>query len=81
MTGTNRGRLAQVLAAVRTGDTLVVPKPDRLVRSVPDARSIADELAKRGVKLALGASVYDPTDPMSIMFLNILATFAELGPI
>jgi DNA invertase Pin-like site-specific DNA recombinase len=30
------------------------------------------------VKLALGASVYDPTDPMGRMFFNILATFAEL---
>ncbi len=31
----------------------------------------------KGVKLALGASVYDPTDPMGKMFFNILATFAE----
>lgn len=78
-TGTNRERpgLAQAFAAVRTGDTLVVPKLDRLARSVPDARAIADELAKRGVRLALGASVYDPTDPMGKMFFNILATFAE----
>ncbi|MES0880808.1 recombinase family protein [Roseibium sp. SCP14] len=29
------------------------------------------------VKPALGASVYDPTDPMGKMFFNILATFAE----
>ena len=79
LTGTNRERpgLAQAFAAVRAGDTLVVPKLDRLARSVPDARAIADELAKRGVRLALGASVYDPTDPMGKMFFNILATFAE----
>jgi DNA invertase Pin-like site-specific DNA recombinase len=31
----------------------------------------------RGLKLALGASVYDPADPMGKMFFNILATFAE----
>jgi DNA invertase Pin-like site-specific DNA recombinase len=31
----------------------------------------------RGVKLALGSSVYDPADPMGKMFFNILATFAE----
>src|SRR3954464_12886334 len=43
---------------------LVVPKLDRLARSVPDARAIADELVARGVKLALGSSVYDPADPM-----------------
>jgi DNA invertase Pin-like site-specific DNA recombinase len=79
LTGTNRERpgLAQALAAVREGDTLVVPKLDRLARSVPDARAIADELAQRGVKLALGASLHDPTDPMGKMFFNILATFAE----
>lgn len=78
-TGTNRARpgLDQALAAVRDGDTLVVPKLDRLARSVPDARDIADRLAARGVKLALGSSVYDPTDPMGKMFFNILATFAE----
>src|SRR3954464_7882900 len=42
---------------------LVVPKLDRLARSVPDARQIADELVARGVRLALGSSVYDPADP------------------
>jgi DNA invertase Pin-like site-specific DNA recombinase len=79
LTGTNRARpgLNQALAAVRKGDTLVVPKLDRLARSVPDARSIADELATRGVTLALGQSRYDPADPMGKMFFNILATFAE----
>lgn len=79
LSGTNRARpgLDQALAAVRGGDTLVVPKLDRLARSVPDARAIGDELAGRGVRLQLGASVYDPTDPMGKMFFNILATFAE----
>ncbi len=79
LTGTNRVRpgLDQAIAAVREGDTLVVPKLDRLARSVPDARAIADQLQEKGVKLALGASVYDPSDPMGKMFFNILATFAE----
>ncbi|MGC9237931.1 MAG: recombinase family protein [Thiomonas sp.] len=79
LTGTHRERpgLDQALAAVRRGDTLVVPKLDRLARSVPDARAIADALVARGVCLAIGSSVYDPTDPMGKMFFNILATFAE----
>jgi DNA invertase Pin-like site-specific DNA recombinase len=79
LTGTNRSRpgLDQALAAVRRGDTLVVPKLDRLARSVPDARYIADALAERGVALALGHSRYNPADPMGKMFFNILATFAE----
>lgn len=79
LTGRNRDRpgLDQALAAVRSGDTLVVTKMDRLARSVPDARAIADQLMSREVKLALGATIYDPTDPMGKMFFNILATFAE----
>ncbi|MCY3877323.1 MAG: recombinase family protein [Rhodobacteraceae bacterium] len=42
LTGTNRERpdLDQTLVALREGDTLVVPKLDRLARSVPDARLI-----------------------------------------
>ncbi len=78
-TGRSKARpgLKEALAAVRTGDTLVVSKLDRLARSVPDAREIGDSLAERGVKLQLGASVHDPTDPMGKLFFNILATFAE----
>jgi DNA invertase Pin-like site-specific DNA recombinase len=79
LTGTNRARpgLDQALAAVRAGDTLVVPKLDRLARSVPDARDIGDALVTRGVRLSLGGSIYDPADPMSKMFFNMLAVFAE----
>ena len=79
MSGTKRERprLDQALAAVRTGDTLVVTKLDRLARSVPDARDIGDTLARRGVALSLGGRIYDPDDPMGKLFFNILATFAE----
>ncbi len=79
LTGTSRKRpgLDQALAAVREGDTLVVPKLDRLARSVPDARGIGDDLAARGIRLSLGGQVYDPAEPMGKMFFNILATFAE----
>ncbi|GAB2748830.1 recombinase family protein [Salinifilum aidingensis] len=79
LTGTKRTRpgLDQALAAVRDGDTLVVPKLDRLARSVPDARAIGDDLAERGIALSLGGQVYDPGDPVGKMFFNILATFAE----
>ena len=79
LTGSNRARagLDQALAAIRQGDTFVVPKLDRLARSVPDARAIADQLQAKGVALAIGQNLYDPTDPMGKMFFNILATFAE----
>ena len=78
-TGTTRARpgLDQALAALRDGDTLMVPKLHRLARSVPDARAIAESLAARGIRLQLGSTVHDPTDPMGKLFFNILATFAE----
>src|SRR4051812_47818030 len=49
LTSTNRERpgLREALAACRAGDTLVVTKLDRLARSLPDARAIADELTTR----------------------------------
>jgi DNA invertase Pin-like site-specific DNA recombinase len=78
-TGTNRERpgLREALAACREGDTFVVTKLDRLARSVPDAHGIANELTARRVKLQLGSSVYDPTDPFGKLFFNVLATMAE----
>ena len=59
LTGTTRARpgLDQALAAVRAGDTLVVPKLDRLARSIPNARAIGDDLATRGIKLSLSGQV------------------------
>jgi DNA invertase Pin-like site-specific DNA recombinase len=55
LTGTNRERpgLREALAACREGDTLVVTKLDRLARSLPDARAIADELIVGQVRLNL----------------------------
>lgn len=79
LTGTNRARpgLREALAACRAGDTLVVGKLDRLARSLPDARDIAEELTSHGVKLNLGGSVYDPTDPVGRLLFNVLAMVAE----
>jgi len=65
------------LAACHEGDTLVVAKLDRLARSLPDARDIVDELTTRGVKLNLGGSIHDPTDPIGRLLFNVLAMVAE----
>jgi DNA invertase Pin-like site-specific DNA recombinase len=75
LTGINRDRpgLREALTACREGDTRVVTKLDRLARSLPDARSIADELTVRQVSLNLGGSVYDPTGPVGRLLFNVLA--------
>jgi len=79
LTGTNRARpgLREALAAGRAGDTLVVTKLDRLARSLPDARDIVEELTQRGVKLNIGGSVHDPSDPIGRLLFNVLAMIAE----
>ncbi len=79
LTGTNRQRpgLKEALAACRKGDVLVVTKLDRLARSLPDARDIVADLTKRGVKLNIGGSVHDPTDPIGRLLFNVLAMVAE----
>jgi DNA invertase Pin-like site-specific DNA recombinase len=79
LTGTTRDRpgLREAMAACRAGDTLVVTKLDRLARSLPDARDIVDELTSREVKLNIGGSVHDPTDPVGRLLFNVLAMVAE----
>jgi hypothetical protein len=38
---------------------------------LPDARDILDELTKRNVKLSLGGSIHDPTDPVGRLLFNV----------
>jgi hypothetical protein len=79
LTGTTRARpgLREAFAACRSGDMLVATKLDRLTRSLPDARDIADELTALQVKLNIGGSVHDPTDPVGRLLFNVLAMIAE----
>jgi DNA invertase Pin-like site-specific DNA recombinase len=65
------------LAACRAGDTPVVTKLDRLARSLRDAKDIVDDLTQREVKLSIGGSVHDPTDPVGRLLFNVLAMVAE----
>ena len=79
LTGTNRDRpgLGRAMAAVRAGDTFVITKLDRLARSLPDARDILEELTKKNVKLSIGGSIHDPSDPVGRLLFNVLAMVAE----
>ncbi len=48
-----------------------------LARSVRDAKDIADELFAREIRLNLGGSIHDPTDPVDRLLFNVLAMVAE----
>ena len=69
--------LREALTACRRGATLVVTKLDRLARSVPDARDIVDELTAGGVRLNIGGSLHDPTDPVGRLLFTTLSMIAE----
>ncbi len=52
-------------------------KLDRLARSLTDVRNIVEELTAGEVKLNIGGSVHDPTDPVGRLVFNVLAMIAE----
>ncbi len=55
-------------------------KLDRLARSLRDAKDIVDDLTLREVKLSIGGSVHDPTDPVERLLFNVPAMVAEFEP-
>ena len=81
-TGANRARpgLREASPACRSGDTRVVTKLDRRARSLTDARNIVEEHTKAGVKLTIGGSVHDRTDPVGRLLFNVLRMIAEFEP-
>lgn len=72
-----RHGLEKAMAAVREGDTFVVPRFDRLARNVEGSLAVMRELTERGVVFKIGRQAYDPADPMSKMLMTILAAVAE----
>ncbi|WP_369598859.1 recombinase family protein [Arthrobacter sp.] len=48
-----------------------------MASSVRNAHEIADELASREVKLYIGGSSVDPTDPMGELLFSVLEMIAE----
>ena len=77
-TGTNRDRPGLLTSPGRmpSGRRARVTKPDRLARCcrTPETYSTSCE---RNVKLSLGGSIHDPTDPVGRSLFNVLAMVAE----
>lgn len=73
----DRPGLADCLAYVRAGDTLVVWKLDRLGRSLSHLLKIADELQERGVDLVITTLGVDTRTPAGRMLYSLLGAIAE----
>src|SRR5204863_4040096 len=74
---TGREELETLLAFLRTGDTLVVTRIDRLARSVADLEGIVRELAAKGAFLRCIEQPVDTGTPAGKAFLQMLGVFAE----
>lgn len=80
VTGTSRtGRteLQVLLDFLRSGDTLVVTRIDRLARSIKDLQDIVFTLKEQGVTLKATEQPIDTRSAAGKAFLDMLGVFAE----
>jgi DNA invertase Pin-like site-specific DNA recombinase len=78
-TGTTADRpaLKECRKYLRSGDTLVITKLDRLARSTFHLTQIADELGSNNVELVVLDQNIDTSTPTGKLLFNVLASIAE----
>jgi DNA invertase Pin-like site-specific DNA recombinase len=77
---TDRPALAELLAWVRDGDSVVVHSMDRLARNLDDLRRLVRDLTGRGVRVEFvkeGLTFTGDDTPMSTLLLSVMGAFAE----
>lgn len=75
---TRRPVLDFVIKSLRTGDSLVVWKWDRLARSVVDMLARSQAIKNRGAELISVMEKFDTGSPMGQAFFHLAALFAQL---
>ena len=73
----NRPELETMIEQLRTGDTVVITKIDRLARNMRDFQNIVHELTERGVTLKIMDQNIDTSSAQDKLFMNMLSMFAE----
>jgi DNA invertase Pin-like site-specific DNA recombinase len=73
-----RTELATVLDFIRSGDTLVVVKLDRLGRSTRDVLNLVHELEEKGAHLRVLEPEINTKGPMGKMVLTVLGMVSEM---
>jgi DNA invertase Pin-like site-specific DNA recombinase len=72
-----RSELATLLDFLRSGDTLMVTRIDRLARSVRDLEAIVEVVRTRGAFLRATEQPVDTSTAAGKAFLQMLGVFAE----
>lgn len=73
----DRPVLAQVLAELQAGDTLVICKLDRLARSLQELLAIAADLEARGINLQVLDQAIDTSTPTGRLLFQLLGAVGE----
>lgn len=74
---TDRPKFTKLLAKLKSGDTLVVPKLDRFARTTQEGLEVVQELKARGVKVhILNMGLIEDT-PTGDLILTIMLAFAQ----
>lgn len=76
-TTAGRHELDTLLSFVRSGDTLMVTRIDRLARSVADLEKIVAALKVKGAFLRATEQPIDTSTPAGLAFLQMLGVFAQ----
>ncbi|EBE2365408.1 DNA-invertase [Salmonella enterica subsp. diarizonae] len=74
----NRPGLKRALKALKTGDTLVVWKLDRLGRSVKNLVALISELHERGIHFQSLTDSIDTSTSMGRFFFHVMSALAEM---
>jgi len=74
----NRKELAKMLRKLRSGDTVVVWKLDRLGRTMSGVVEVANQMHVDGVELISITEKIDTTSAMGKAFFHIIVAFAQL---
>jgi len=73
----DRPELLNVLKALRSGDTLVVWKLDRLSRSIKDLINIVNDLSDRGIQFVSITDNIETSTPSGKLIFHIFSALAE----
>lgn len=76
-TTAGRAELSNLLDFIRSGDTLVVTRIDRLARSIGDLQDIVRTLKSKGAALRATEQPIDTGTAAGKAFLDMLGVFAE----